>query len=131
MKRFGSLLFILMLFTLGASAQWREDILPGYEQRTVNHADDYSGKVVSTVVRKLVPCANGTAVLYIHGFNDYFFQKELGDSVNAHCMDFYAVDLRKYGRSLRPGQRVCEARDIKEYYADIDSALAIMKQDGI
>ena len=101
------------------------------ETGTVDQGDDYSGHVVSTVVRKTSPCSSGTAVLYIHGFNDYFFQKELGDSVTAHCMDFYAVDLRKYGRSLLPGQRHCEARDIREYYADIDSALAMMRQDSV
>lgn len=131
MKKCISLVTLVFMAAFCVAAQWREDILPGYEQYTVIQPDDYSGPVVSTVIRKLTPCADGTAVLYIHGFNDYFFQRELGDSVTAHCMDFYAVDLRKYGRSLRPGQRMCEARNVSEYYADIDSALSLMKRNGV
>lgn len=30
-----------------------------------------------------------------------------------------------------PGQKKFEARDIKEYFADIDTALAIMRADGV
>lgn len=121
-----------MLWPLMCAAQWQEDILgDGYEMRYVDQGSDYSGKVRSTVVRKLSPCASEKAVLYVHGYNDYFFQKEMGDRLVDSCYNFYAVDLRKYGRSLMPGQKMFEARDIKEYYADIDSALAIMKADGI
>ena len=40
--------------------------------------------------------------------------------------DFYALDLRKYGRSLLPHQNRCNVRTIKEYYADIDTAIAII-----
>lgn len=47
------------------------------------------------------------------------------------CLRFYAVDLRKYGRSLLPGQKPFEVRDMTEYFADIDSALAVMKRDGV
>ena len=41
------------------------------------------------------------------------------------------MDLRKYGRSLEEGQRLFEVRDMHEYFADIDSAVAQMKRDGI
>ncbi len=30
--------------------------------------------------------------------SDYFFQTEMADQFNQHGYDFYALDLRKYGR---------------------------------
>lgn len=126
------LLFFIFFLPLLAGAQWKPDVLgDGYEMRYVDQGRDYSGPVRCAVVRKLSPCAMGRGVLYVHGYNDYFFQKEMGDIFVDSCYSFYAVDLRKYGRSLMQGQRRCEARSIVEYYADIDSALSIMKADGI
>lgn len=115
---------------------WEKDTLGGgYEMRYVKQPRDYSGDVRCTLVRLMSRCASERepvrGVLYIHGFNDYFFQKELGEEFASHCYDFYAVDLRKYGRSIEPGQKKFQARSMKEYFADIDSALSSMKQAGI
>ncbi len=121
----------MLLLAVGGFAQWRGDVLGGdYVCRTVAMPDDYSGKVVTTVVKKQSNSAGATAVLYVHGYNDYFFQKELGDSVVAHGYAFYAVDLRKYGRSYLDGQHRFEVKNMKEYFADIDSTLAVIKADG-
>lgn len=115
-----------------AAREWQPDrYLSGYEETTVVQPDDYSGKVVCTVIRKNSEKPTHTGVLYVHGYNDYFFQAEEGDTFTANGYDFYAVDLRKYGRSLKEGQRPYECRKISEYYADIDSALAIMHNAGI
>lgn len=119
---------------LAAGEGWSADVLgEGYEMRHVEQGEDYSGRVVSTVVRKLAPdsIATGRGVLYVHGFNDYFFNGEMGDEFVSRGYDFYAVDLRKYGRSILPGQRKFEARSIDEYYPDIDSALVIMENSGV
>lgn len=129
-----SLSLILCLLAFAQTGTWQPDILgDGYEMRHVNQPDDYSGKVISTVIRKLPPDSLDTrkGVLYVHGFNDYFFQSETGDEFVEHGYDFYAVDLRKYGRSILPGQRKFELRDISEYYADIDSAIVIMERSGL
>jgi alpha-beta hydrolase superfamily lysophospholipase len=123
--------FAALLQTVGIMAQWHADILPRYEAVTVSHPDDYAGRVVSTVVRRQAKCGFRRAVLYVHGYNDYFFQREMADRFVDSCYSFYAVDLRKYGRSLRNGQRPFQVRDLHEYFADIDSAVAIMKRDGI
>ena len=111
---------------------WEPDVLgDGYEMSYVDQGSDYSGSVRSTVVRKLSPCGGNRGVLYVHGFNDYFFQKEMGDMFVDSCYNFYAVDLRKYGRSIMRGQKKFQVRDMHEYFADIDSALSCMKRDGI
>ena len=93
-----SLLFISTIY-----AQYVPDILgDNYLRRTIQMPDDYEGKVVCTLVKKPQLPETKQAILYIHGYNDYFFQKQLGDSVNAHGYNFYAMDLRKYGRSILP-----------------------------
>lgn len=66
-------------------------------------------------------------VLYIHGFNDYFFQRELAQKIDSVGYSFYAIDLHKYGRSYREGEILGELRDISEYYAELDSAIAIIR----
>lgn len=111
---------------------WQPDrYLAGYEETQIDQPDDYSGHVIATVVRRMAPCGGDIGVLYVHGFNDYFFQAEMGNRFVDSCYNFYAVDLRKYGRSLLPDQKPYQARNIDEYYADIDSTLAIMRNDGI
>lgn len=55
---------------------WQPDHLgDGFEMTYVNHPDDYSGQVRSTVIRKLAARPSQKAVLYVHGFSDYFLQK--------------------------------------------------------
>lgn len=131
MRQIISTLLFVLLGSVTSFAQWRPDVLgDGYEMRYVDQPDDYSGKVRCTIVRKLSDCSSGKGVLYVHGFNDYFFQAEMGDRFVDSCYNFYAVDLRKYGRSIIAGQKMFQVRDMKEYFADIDSALAQMKRDG-
>ena len=127
-----------MLFALIVApmlVSWVTDPLlgrEGYETETVNHPDDYSGKVVSTVIRRLPKGEKlRKAVLYVHGYNDYFFQDSMGREFNDSGYGFYAVDLRKYGRSLLPRQRRYEVRDLREYFADIDSAISRMRRDSV
>jgi len=55
------------------------------------------------------------AFLAVHGWNDYFYQTELARYVDSIGGAFYAVDLRKYGRSLREGQTFGYIRDFDEY----------------
>ena len=86
------LYFTSLLILLAASlyAQYIPDVLgDGYLRRTFQMPDDYEGKVVCTLVKKPQLPDVKQAVLYIHGYNDYFFQKQLGDSVNAHGYNFY------------------------------------------
>jgi alpha-beta hydrolase superfamily lysophospholipase len=81
-------------------------------------------------VKKNCETETTKAVLYVHGFNDYFFQEEMAEQFNSHGYNFYAIDLRKYGRSWLPNQKITNARDLSEYYADIDTALKIIRSEG-
>lgn len=109
---------------------WHPDILEGYEARYVNQGEAFDGPCRSTIVRKLAKQPTKKAFLYIHGFNDYFFQSEMGERFVDSGYNFYAVDLRRYGRSREPWQYPFNIRNQEEYFLDIDSALSQMRRDG-
>ena len=58
----------------------------------------------------------------MHGFADYFFQTGYAEWWTERGYDFYALDLRKYGRSLRPHQTPNYVTDLREYFAELDAA---------
>lgn len=109
---------------------YTEDVLKnGFEQTTILQPDDYEGKVTATLIRKRSRALTGKAILYIHGFNDYFFQTIIADEFLKAGYQFYALDLRKYGRSVLENHKPNNVRNLSEYFEDIDSALAIIESE--
>ena len=116
-------------------ASWVPDILgKPFAQRTLELGEDADGPAVATLVRALpsgLPRMLGPLadvdVLYVHGWSDYFFQRELARFWNRLGARFYALDLRRYGRSLRPGQAPGYIASLSDYDADIAAALAAMR----
>ena len=109
--------------------------LPGYEQLVIPLPDapvyalEPESSLVATLVRRNPP--TGTrAVLYIHGWNDYFFQTHLGDAMAGWGYDFYALDLRRYGRSLRPKQLAGYVSKLEDYFVELDAAVAVLRDEG-
>jgi alpha-beta hydrolase superfamily lysophospholipase len=94
-----------------------------YTAETIGFPPDDEGPVVATLVRRPAdgPTRRG-AVLHVHGFADYFFQAAYAEWWTARGYDFYALDLRKYGRSLRPHQTPNYVADLREYFPELDSA---------
>lgn len=106
---------------------WRPDrLLEGFEALERRFPDDYDGEVLATLVRLPAQVAPRGAVLYVHGFVDYFFQRHMAERFAAEGYAFYALDCRKHGRSLRDHQHPCFCKDIREYYAEIDWALEVI-----
>ena len=131
-------------------AEWVRDVLGDeFEQLTLPLGADSEGEVVATLVRALpadaepvpsrwerlvrllrkraivdaAPQLDGVDVLYVHGWSDYFFQKRLARFWTARGARFYALDLRKYGRSLRDGQTPGYVAALATYHEDIEAAL--------
>jgi alpha-beta hydrolase superfamily lysophospholipase len=100
-----------------------------YEQRRIELSPDNEGPVVATLVRAKAPAATRRAVLYLHGFVDYFFQTHLAEFYTSRGYDFYALDLRKHGRSLLPHQTPNFTSNVAEYFAEIDEAVRIIRDD--
>lgn len=119
------------------SGGWGPDILgAGFERLTLPLGSDDEGEVVATLVRSLPdPLVRlggrlrDTDVLYVHGWSDYFFQTDLARSFTDRGARFFALDLRKYGRSIRPGQTRGYIASLDDYDADIAAALAAMGRD--
>jgi alpha-beta hydrolase superfamily lysophospholipase len=119
---------------LGSTAAWVPDVLgPGFEARTLPLADDDEGEVVATLVRhrpaEPEPLRPARAVLYLHGWNDYFFQTGLARFWHGQGAAFYALDLRKYGRSLREHQTPNDVEDLTTYDEEIGLALDTIHAD--
>ena len=114
---------------------WVTDILgPDYQARTLPLEDDDEGVVLATLVRYRPPTPEPArpvrAMLYVHGWNDYFFQTHLADEIEGLGYDFYALDLRRYGRSLRPKQLAGYIADLTHYFVELDLAVAQLRAEG-
>ncbi|MCP2265246.1 alpha/beta hydrolase [Promicromonospora thailandica] len=68
----------------------------------------------------------GVDLLYVHGWLDYFFQVHLAEFWESLGVRFHALDLRRYGRSLRPDQTPGYVRSLTTYDEDIEAALDVM-----
>ena len=115
--------------------EWHDDLLPGFSchdialpeaARVLGEPDT---ELVATLVRRDPDRPTRRAVLYLHGWNDYFFQTHLADFWAGQGFDFYAVDLRRYGRSWRRGQLGGYIGDLEEYEAELDACLDEIGED--
>jgi alpha-beta hydrolase superfamily lysophospholipase len=101
-------------------------VLPGFEQRRLSLP---GGETAVLVRRQAAGPAAGSpprpAVLYLHGFVDYFFQTHLADAFEDRGYRFYALELRGYGRSLRYSTDPDHPNfvsDLSIYAQDLDAA---------
>ncbi len=102
-----------------------------YHAETIDLPDDDEGPVVATLVVRRATAPTTRAVLHVHGFADYFFQTPAADFWTERGYDFYALDLRKYGRSLREHQTPNFVTDLTDYYPEVDEAYRrITDRDG-
>lgn len=93
--------------------------------------DDYEGRVEASLISRTASGDTNKAILYVHGFVDYFFHDKFADWANIKGYNFYAIDLRKYGRSLLAHQKPNNFRHYKEYFEDFDLAVnQIIEKDG-
>ena len=95
----------------GDAPDWRTDRLLGtpFEEAPLGPA---------TLVRSLArPAAPRAVVLHVHGYNDFFFQAHLARAFEAAGLAFFAVDLRRAGRSLLDGAVGDDGDPLPPHYA--------------
>ena len=112
-------------------AGWQPDVLgDAYEARVLDLGPDPDGEtdVAAVLVRRSVPEATKVtgAVLYVHGFSDYFFQTQLADFFTERGLAFYALDLRKCGRARRAGQTAHYVSDLALYDGELDATIDLI-----
>lgn len=101
-----------------------------YTIRTIPCAPDDEGEVVATLISAAPATPTGRAVLYLHGYVDYFFQEHVAAAFVERGYSFHALELRKYGRSLLPHQSPNFCRSVSEYFEEIDKAIALIVAGG-
>ncbi len=115
---------------------WQPDILPGFEAveiplpeaaRAPGEPDET--EIVATLVRRAGGERSRHAVLAVHGWNDYFFHTHVAEVLSAAGFAFYAIDLRRYGRSLRLGQLRGFIADLSEYDQELTAAADLIAAD--
>lgn len=148
----------------GCTHEWQPDVLgggfrslhlplPADERATLVTYDPEAGEPRAAIDRDTWVTFEGAmprdllsdvAVLYLHGWSDYFYHAHLARFWSHMGADFYALDLRGYGRNLDP-ERVEKAHaprpedddhvqrpgyitDLAEYDADLEAALAVIEE---
>ena len=81
-----------------------------------------------TLIYKTIPNAS-KAVLYIHGFNDYFFNEEFAQKFVENGYSFFAIDLHHYGRNLTLDSQPYYFQDIREFDEEITLAISHIRND--
>jgi alpha-beta hydrolase superfamily lysophospholipase len=107
---------------------WVPDVLPGYWQYAIPLGPDPDGEgdLVATLIRRGNTAASAHAVLAVHGYTDYFFHTELADHFADRGFAFYALDLRKCGRSRLAAQTPHFTTDLAHYDAELEHALGVI-----
>ncbi|MDN5771067.1 MAG: alpha/beta hydrolase, partial [Microlunatus sp.] len=108
---------------------WHPDLLDGFESCDIPLPDAPAApgepadtELVATLIRRAGGERSPHAILYLHGWNDYFFQTHVADVLSEAGFAFYALDLRRYGRSLRQGQLRGFIANLSEYDLELTAA---------
>ena len=116
--------------------KWAEDILgPDFHQTTLELGTDPDGEgdIFATVVRycpgEAAELSGRPAILFVHGNSDYFFQRHVAEHYWTQGFAFYALDLRKCGRSHRDGQSWHHVTDLQMYDLEQNLALDLIRSE--
>ncbi|MEV7604399.1 alpha/beta hydrolase [Paenarthrobacter sp. NPDC089322] len=69
------------------------------------------------------------AVLFLHGWSDYFFNVELARFWAKYGYSFYALDMHNHGRSLMTDTPGGYVANLNDYDAEIDHAIDVIKSE--
>ncbi|ACL39933.1 alpha/beta hydrolase fold protein [Pseudarthrobacter chlorophenolicus A6] len=113
---------------------WEEDILGVEFQSLAFRAMGADGvERTATLVRfrpepdgGAAPRRQRPAVLFLHGWSDYFFNVDLARFWNSAGYDFYALDMHNHGRSLRPDAPGGYVANLADYDAEIEAACVLI-----
>lgn len=110
---------------------FKEDYLgENFFVRELKLLPDFDGHTSANLVYH--PTSDSTshkAILFIPGFIDYFFQKEMAEAFAKQSFHFFALDLRRCGRSLKDGKLNNYINYLEEYFEEIDRSIEIIKSE--
>jgi alpha-beta hydrolase superfamily lysophospholipase len=108
----------------------RMNLKDDYTSQNIELDSDYEGEVNAVLIASNNNKGNRKSVLYLHGYVDYFFHPHLGEKFNENNFDFFALDLRKHGRSLMQHQHPNYCKDIEEYFEEISISIRKIKSES-
>jgi alpha-beta hydrolase superfamily lysophospholipase len=113
---------------------WKDDILgPGFDSTVLDIRSPEGDGQRATLIRYAPdapdPAGTGHALLFLHGWSDYFFNTELAEFWHRQGIAFYALDLHNHGRSLRDGDLPGFVADLREYDDEITLAAEEVRND--
>ena len=103
----------------------------GYVAHRLELGEDEEGPLIATLLHR--EPADGTPgsvgaddekppILLMHGWSDYIFHRDLMEHLGQRGHDVWGLDLRKYGRSLLPGQTATAVDHLNRYDQEIGRA---------
>ncbi|GAA1314638.1 alpha/beta hydrolase [Brachybacterium tyrofermentans] len=108
----------------------------GYTAQQLDLGADSEGPVIATLIHREraaadtaerdIDSASRPPILVMHGWSDYVFDRGLLEHLGTRGHDVWALDLRKYGRSLLPGQTPTSIDHLSRYDREIGQALRII-----
>ena len=112
---------------------------PGFEYSTYDLGPDPDGEtdIVATAIRycpaepaspQYQQWQQRPALLWVHGMTDYFFGAHIAEYFHQQGYAFYAIDLRKCGRSHRSGQRWHYISDLSWYGEELSAVATMIAQ---
>lgn len=124
---------------------WTADVLgDGFEAYAFTVSDSSGQARRATLVRHITPdgpagslrsgaaleagpvAPHRRAVLFLHGWSDYFFNTELATFWAESGYSFFALDLHNHGRSIQTDSPNGYVADLEHYDAEIDQALQLL-----
>ncbi len=119
--------------------EWQTDILgEDFENCTFQATSSDGAARLATLVRHVPRTDKESAaeteprraVLFLHGWSDYFFNVELAEFWTGKGFTFYALDMHNHGRSLRPETPGGYVAHLDDYDAEIAQAVAIIRSEA-
>ncbi|GAA3279880.1 alpha/beta hydrolase [Paenarthrobacter aurescens] len=122
--------------------EWTADILgPDFQSCGLDATGVDGVSRHATLIRHRLPSGKQThddgqsppkrtgAVLFLHGWSDYFFNTELAGFWAEQGYDFYALDMHNHGRSLQADMPGGYVASLTDYDAEIEKAIHIIHGD--
>lgn len=115
----------------------------GYTAERIELGVDAEGPLAATLIHRTADASAGSAgderdagtgtgsvpVLVMHGWSDYVLDRRLLEHLGERGHDVWALDLRKHGRSILPGQTPTAIDHLSRYDEEIDAALRRIGRD--
>jgi len=98
--------------------QINKDMYDQYKKSFNSYIHKYEDGSECTFFYKIIE-KNTKSVIWVHGFNDYFYQFHISDFFLKKGYNFYSIFLRNY----RNNENLFYTNDLKEYITDIEMLL--------